>query len=68
MPTRNYVIIQSRKVYAIFLYFILPFVFDLSLCFVASARDAIAMVSENKKWLDLRDKYFVLLGAGSGAQ
>eukprot|EP01147_Barroeca_monosierra_P001589 gene1588-7955_t len=30
-----------------------------------SARDAIAMVSENKKWLDLRDKYFVLLGAGS---
>eukprot|EP01126_Amoeba_proteus_P006512 TRINITY_DN1227_c0_g1_i1.p1 TRINITY_DN1227_c0_g1~~TRINITY_DN1227_c0_g1_i1.p1 ORF type:complete len:579 (-),score=101.90 TRINITY_DN1227_c0_g1_i1:139-1875(-) len=29
------------------------------------AEEAIAMVIKNKKWLDLSDKYFVLLGAGS---
>uniref|UniRef100_A0A6B2KYF3 very-long-chain (3R)-3-hydroxyacyl-CoA dehydratase n=1 Tax=Arcella intermedia TaxID=1963864 RepID=A0A6B2KYF3_9EUKA len=29
------------------------------------ARDAIAMVVKNPEWLDLSDKYFVLLGAGS---
>lgn len=29
------------------------------------ARDAIALVAKNPKWLDLSDKYFVLLGAGS---
>mmetsp|Transcript_1446 Transcript_1446/g.2415 ORF Transcript_1446/g.2415 Transcript_1446/m.2415 type:complete len:529 (+) Transcript_1446:88-1674(+) len=30
-----------------------------------SAAEAIKQVAENEGWLDLRDKYFVLLGAGS---
>eukprot|EP00730_Choanoeca_flexa_P018259 TRINITY_DN8871_c0_g3_i1.p1 TRINITY_DN8871_c0_g3~~TRINITY_DN8871_c0_g3_i1.p1 ORF type:complete len:779 (+),score=232.77 TRINITY_DN8871_c0_g3_i1:30-2366(+) len=30
-----------------------------------SCRDAIAAVADNDKWVDLSDKYFVLLGAGS---
>jgi hypothetical protein len=30
-----------------------------------SAAEAIAMVATNKKWVDLSDRYFVLLGAGS---
>lgn len=32
-----------------------------------SARDAIAAVVDHPEWRDLSDKYFVLLGAGSGA-
>jgi len=30
-----------------------------------SAADAISLVAKNSKWVDLSDKYFVLLGAGS---
>jgi hypothetical protein len=30
-----------------------------------SAAEAISMVATNKKWVDLSDRYFVLLGAGS---